>query len=185
MQLIYRICSQDNIVFVNNEWIDFAISNGANELVRESIIGRSLWDFISDDTTIHIYRELFVLVRNGRNAEFNFRCDSPSIKRYMKMTIMLTENNIIQLETMTLNTENCEKQIKFAEGATNNLDLLNICGWCKKVKIDTERWEEIEQAVETLDLFNRASLPFITHGICPRCLTKMKAKIKSLKAVRT
>ena len=48
--------------------------------------------------------------------------------------------------------------------------MLPICAWCKKVRDDQNYW----QAVETY-VASHSEVRF-THGICPACLEKEKAK---------
>jgi sigma-B regulation protein RsbU (phosphoserine phosphatase) len=48
--------------------------------------------------------------------------------------------------------------------------LLPICAWCKKVRDDQNYWQEVECYVAS------HSEAQFTHGICPACLEKQKAK---------
>ena len=43
-----------------------------------------------------------------------------------------------------------------------------MCGWCDRFEVDGE-WVEVEEAAQRLELFDRAELPTISHGICPDC----------------
>src|SRR5450631_2450126 len=82
----YQIDGHDDIISVNSAWKAFARSNGAPHLA-EQVVGRSLWEFVSDGTTRQVYRDLLVRVRGGRTVTFSYRCDSPSLRRYMRMTM--------------------------------------------------------------------------------------------------
>ena len=48
-----------------------------------------------------------------------------------------------------------------------------MCSWCKKVRLESGEWVEVELAVTTLKLFNAPQLPKITHGICERCKSEI------------
>jgi hypothetical protein len=48
--------------------------------------------------------------------------------------------------------------------------LLPICAWCKKVRDDTGYWSQMEVYIR------QHSLADFSHGICPDCIEKMKAK---------
>lgn len=65
-KIVYRIDSQDRIVYVNDNWHKFAEENDASELTKQSILYRSLWDFISDHATQQFYREVIHRVRNDK-----------------------------------------------------------------------------------------------------------------------
>ena len=53
-------------------------------------------------------------------------------------------------------------------------DLLVMCGWCKKVRVDAVVWVEVEEAIKQLRLFHATALPRISHGICERCTDIVK-----------
>ena len=57
--------------------------------------------------------------------------------------------------------------------ALHSDDLIHICGWCKRVDVGQENWEEIEEAVKTLGVFEQEKLPQITHGMCSDCYKAM------------
>ncbi|MEJ7699195.1 MAG: Crp/Fnr family transcriptional regulator [Pyrinomonadaceae bacterium] len=57
--------------------------------------------------------------------------------------------------------------------ALHSDDLIHICSWCKRVDVGQENWEEIEEAVKTLGVFEQEKLPQITHGICSDCYKTM------------
>jgi hypothetical protein len=56
--VVYTLDASDAIVEVNEAWTAFAASNGGATLLSPAILGRSLWDFLADETTSLIYRRL-------------------------------------------------------------------------------------------------------------------------------
>ncbi len=44
--------------------------------------------------------------------------------------------------------------------------LLSVCGWCRKIRTDSEEWVSLERYVAT-----RTEASF-THGICPTCMER-------------
>jgi hypothetical protein len=52
--------------------------------------------------------------------------------------------------------------------APRSSELVEMCGWCDRFEVDGE-WVEVEEAARRLELFNRAELPALSHGICPTC----------------
>ena len=53
---VYTIDATDSISSVSPSWLVFARANGARELTRESVVGRSLWDFIDGERVHELYR---------------------------------------------------------------------------------------------------------------------------------
>ena len=49
---------------------------------------------------------------------------------------------------------------------------------CKKVKIKDTNWQEVEEAVNYLKLFEKNKLPMLTHGICPNCKELYQEELK-------
>ncbi len=74
--------ASDTIIAVNDKWTAFAAAHDGGALLPPTILGRSLWDFIADRTTILIYRRLFERIRAGAGpVRFGFRCDAPALRR--------------------------------------------------------------------------------------------------------
>ena len=86
----YRYCvdATDRIIWVDSWWLAFARENGASELTADSVIGHSLWDFVSGADTRRLFTAIHERVRSsGAPAVLPFRCDSPSLQRHMRLTI--------------------------------------------------------------------------------------------------
>jgi hypothetical protein len=63
-------------------WDEFAIENGAPELLSPAPIGRPLLLFVSDPITAHLYELLFERAARSRTAiAFPIRCDAPALRR--------------------------------------------------------------------------------------------------------
>ncbi len=170
--LIYRLNRQDEIVFVNEAWDRFALANDAPDVTAEHVLGRPIWEFITDLSTQQIYRDLLARVREGRSVRFPFRCDSPAERRFLEMHIHLMEDGQIEFRTQTLSIERRPAVPLLARQASPSRDLLRMCSWCKKVFADGE-WVDIEEGIERLRLFEAPALPMITHGMCDHCAVKM------------
>mgnify|MGYP005860220723 CR=1 FL=1 len=169
--IIYRIDGRDVLIFVNEEWDRFAEANDGEGAKSAHVLGRPLWDFISDMTTQEIYRQIMQRVRNGHLVSFTFRCDSPRSRRVLRMDIYRGEGEDVEFHTHTLAEEQREPvQLKPAQGEVT--ELLRVCSWCKRVHVE-DSWEEIEAALERLRLFQMPRPPLITHGICEECYQRM------------
>jgi len=163
----YRIDQDDSIAALGDDWVSFAIANDATHLA--DVTGRSLWDFVSDSTTRQVYRQLLARVRQGRTIRFSYRCDAPSLKRFMQMTMSPAPAGGVTFESATVRTEPCGTTSALPEAGPDHL--LRMCGWCKRVAVDGQ-WEEVECAVERSGVF-AGRPPAITHTMCPSCLQTM------------
>jgi hypothetical protein len=100
----YQIDSHDDVRSVSDSWTVFAVSNGASHLAAH-VVGHSLWEFVSDVTTRQVYLDLLARVRGGRTVTFSYRCDSPSLRRFMRMTMTPRAQNWVGFDSLTLRTE--------------------------------------------------------------------------------
>ncbi len=171
-KLVYQVDQRDVIVFADPEWDRFALANAGHGVSSAKVLGRSLWDFLVDSTTRQLYRLLLQRTRNGCLLRFNFRCDSPDLRRLMEMEMSAAEGGAVQFRTRAVSETERESQSLWERREARSDDLLVACGWCKKVQVEGE-WEEVEEAVMHLRLFERALLPSITHGICEDCHRKV------------
>jgi hypothetical protein len=173
--LSYQIDGHDDITSVGDSWAAFAVSNGAPHLAAH-VVGRSLWEFVSDATTRRVYRDLLVRVRGGRTVTFSYRCDSPSLRRFMQMTMTPRAHKGVGFDSLTLRTESRVPPLLAATPIGQSGTLLTACGWCNRMAVGDD-WVEVESAVERLGLFGSSRLPAITHGMCPRCFARIRDEL--------
>jgi len=166
--VVYCINERDEIVSVNSAYDEFALHNDGIRIASEAVLGRPLWDFIVDSTTMEIYRAAVRRVRAGSPAQFTLRCDSPTRRRLLRLTMTREGDAAVQFRVRTVATEERASVRLLAPDAPRSPDLLPICGWCKKVLVG-DHWAEVEDAVGELHLFEQPVLPALTHGICSSC----------------
>jgi hypothetical protein len=176
----YRIDANDQIVSVDDEWQRIADKISVSHVRADQVTGRVLWDFISDSTTRHIYQRIVSRVRAGRTARFTLRCDTPSLRRLLRMTIRSDETGVVEFRTEPLEIVERAPVLLWSDEAARSDELIRACGWCKRVHIDSDDWVEAEVAVEQLQLFERSALPHVTHGLCDQCLETMEKTIEGL-----
>lgn len=166
----YRIDARDRITFVSPAWVAFAINNGAPELTGESVLGKSLWDFVADRETRHLYGLVFEKVRRDRRPiTIPFNCDSPTLRRFMELAISALPDGHIDLAGRLLREESREPARLLDRMAERSQSYLRICSWCKCVEAGGNDWVEVEDAIQGLTLFSSSVLPQLTHGVCPTC----------------
>lgn len=161
----YRINDRDEIICVDEAWDRFAEENDGAEILASGILGRSLWDFISDGMTRQIYQQIVARVRQGRQTRFKLRCDGPSCRRHLEMTIEKTGADIIEFSTRNLQVEDRPPMALLARGTPRSTELLRACAWCNRIDVGSNVWTEVEVAVEQLRLFEIARMPQLTHGM--------------------
>ena len=180
--IVYRLNSQDEFIYLNDEWSNFAVANNASSLLPNHVLGRPLWDFITDQTTSQLYREMLDQVHAGRPMKFKFRCDAPEYRRYMELAISALDGGDVQFESRTVREEERPRQELLDSLVPRAADLLRICGWCKRVDVGGGRWGEVEEAVAAFRLFERQALPMMTHGMCEGCFKTMSEEIAERRA---
>jgi hypothetical protein len=153
-----------------DEWFyDFAAANGWEG--ASDCLGRSLWDFVSGDGLVRLQRILLRRIRSEvREVELPFRCDGPDVRREMDIRIAANSTGRLVLFTTSMRDElpRAEPQPLLDLATPRSAETIEMCGWCDRFYVDDE-WVEIEVAAKRLQLFARAELPAISHGICPEC----------------
>lgn len=176
--IVYRLNRHEEFTYINEAWVTFAVANDAPGLVSDRVLGRSLWDFISDQTTRTLYKEILDQIHAGRSEmTFNFRCDAPASRRRMEMTIIKIPGGEVQFETRIIGEDERISQALLDRNTPRISEVLNICGWCKLVDVGARNWVEIEEAISALCLFERQSLPSLTHGMCEMCFATISKEI--------
>lgn len=166
----YRIDFNDRLTDVNEGWSIFASENGGGMLESAQVLGRPLWDFFADPTTIALYRGMVKRVRDGGlPVRFQFRCDAPSTRRGLSMEISADEHGGVVFEVTSVWEQGRAAMLLLDSEQPRADTLLTICGWCKRVRLADEGWVEIEVAVTALSLFGGEPLPRLSHGMCPAC----------------
>ena len=167
--LSYAIDDQDRLIKVDEGYYRFAEENGWNE--AGTSLGRSLWDFVSGSEMRKVQRLLLRRIRDEvREVELPFRCDSPDVRREMKIRIVSHSSGRTVMFAARLCSEEPrdESQPVLDSGAPRGENVLPMCGWCDRFEVDGE-WVEVEEAAGRLELFRRDELPALSHGVCPRC----------------
>ena len=163
----YEINASDVIVGVNDAWQSFAVANSAQHIMRDHVLGRSLWDFISDDTTRLVYDIVLRQVRDGGRSEFEYRCDSPDRKRLMQMTISPGYAGHVAFESATICVE------RHPAPSTAAASLARCCGWCKRAHAEGHGWLEVGASGEGSAVDGSGRAPAITNGMCSDCYRRV------------
>ncbi len=165
----YEIDAADRIVRVGPGWSAVALAAGAPGLKDEMVVGRPLWDFITDPTTRQLYAALLERVRTeARPLGFSFRCDTPTERRLMQMRLTGLPAGGAAFEVRVIAVQ-ARPAVALLDAGTPRRGMVRMCSWCKRLPVPSGEWLEVEDALKVLDLLDATPLPAITHGICPRC----------------
>lgn len=176
--IVYHINNADAIIYVNEQWDTFALFNEGAEVSSSKVLGKSLWEFITDSTVRTIYRDVLAKIRSGNSIDFEFRCDAPAFRRYLSMHIAMLNPSVVAFTTRTLLIE-VRPPVSFLDSraASATDTFVCSCSWCKKIRIDNV-WVELETALRELELLKHPATPKITHGICDDCHKAMSDAIR-------
>lgn len=177
--LQYCVNAQDQISSVNEEWLSFAEANEGIALLRPEILGRSLWDFMGDLETRHIYGVLHRRVRTlGKPVQLSFRCDGPERRRLLQLEILPDRGEELRYRVRTLSQEIRPLVPLLDPQRPRAESFVTMCGWCKRVAVSPHRWLEVEQAVAALALFEEPRPPQLTHSVCEKCSESLHETLK-------
>ena len=176
---VYRIDAGNRIVSVTPEWESFARENQAPQLTAEAVCGEPLFRFVCDEETRHLYHLIIERVRREQcTLVVPFRCDGPSVRRFMELTVSPCPDRCVQFEGRIVREEGRETVSLLDSSVRRNMEFVLVCGWCKRVQASGE-WLEVDEAVRKLSLFGASDLPLISHGICADCLERVRHELEA------
>lgn len=153
--------TNDLIVRVSPEWDVFALANDGEQAVGAKVCGRRLLDFVAGDITRIWVHNLLCKARMGRRIERDYRCDSPTMKRYMQLAIELDAERTVRMRHTLLREEPMQHPVEFALGSSS-APYRERCSICNRIQI-ADQWHEA-------DAVNAGQNPVaVLYTICPDC----------------
>lgn len=178
---IYKIDAENNIVSVNDEWLEFGIENGSPDLTASSVLGKNILSFIADLETIGIFTELIELVREkGCPITIRFRCDAPATERSMEMKISALPAGHIEFRNRMLKAKERPPVAILDSSLPRTRTPLTLCSWCKSAHT-AFGWLPLEDTINIMGYLDTEKMPLLTHGICPSCEADLLKTIKTYK----
>jgi hypothetical protein len=176
-EYLYRVDAEDRIVFVNQQFVDFAVSNWKPDFDPAEVLHTSLLSHLHGNELTYLYRIILQRTRNGgARGGLPFRCDAPGVRRYMELHLHGDHDGGLELRSVLLREEPRKTVAMLGCGDGRSSCFLRVCSWCKKIDAadsgEAPRWLEIEDAVAELNLF-KGPLPRITHSLCGHCYTEV------------
>lgn len=176
--VLYHVDANNVLTWVNPEWWAFAQRNDAPEMEPSKVLGKCLWDFIDDETTLRLYQLMTMKVQTeGATVRVPLRCDSPDRRRLIELVLSPLPEQGVCYSAITLREQPRSSVELLDRAGKRDLRFIRMCGWCKRIPMKGE-WLELEVAVERMGLMKQSTLPKITHGICPRCLDVAMRKVR-------
>jgi hypothetical protein len=168
--MIYCVDLVGNILSIDGPWDEFAAENGGVDLKSKNLIGKNLFSFISSSGVSEAFRTMHHHLNDNptHRLEFSYRCDSPELRRDMKM-VMESTGEGIRYTSSVASTSLLDPPIPI-DYSTGTNEYLRMCSWCKRFKYpsESEHWNELVR------LFDISPSNFtISHGICEDCRNKV------------
>lgn len=173
--VVYRLDREDRFVATNAAWDDFARENGAPELAGSEVNGSPLWLFVAGMETAMIYRKIFARVReDGVRVRLPFCCDSPDLRRYMRMEIRPWKGGGLEIACRLLRVKKRRRMPILDAERPHTRQMIRMCSWCLRVEEPATRWSVLETYARKSRIMECERVPRISHGICPRCMRVIK-----------
>jgi hypothetical protein len=161
--IAYVLDSHDRIISVSKEWNAFSDENGGKHSSSTDVIGQRIWDFVAGDATRMWLATVFQFARLcGTSIERPYRCDSPEMKRFMRMRIVSEQGGNLRIEHEVLATEQRPAPIHIHYGANTTKNTSQRCSICGRV--NRGGWQD--PLAEHADASNRI---IVIYTVCEDC----------------
>jgi len=166
--LSYWVDQNDRIVKVGGAWDEAARDGGSDSLFADSVKGTNLFSYIAGEATRSFVWTMIDAVRKlQRPNKRPYRCDTPTLKRSMEMTIIPEGNGLLRLEHRLVATEPLQRPLSFR--SAHRLDykppLRLRCSMCNQVRIG-QVWREPDEHAK---LLNTLETTPVVYSVCDDC----------------
>jgi hypothetical protein len=164
----YCVDAGDRLAEFDDEWRSFAVENGAPELASPSILGAPIASFCSDPTTNDIWQQLLARARSGVAPVVLIRCDGADLRRRIELAVAAHGDRVCI--TSTILSEEARPPLDLpATGAPRGAGVHLCCSWCKRWRLPSGAWVEVEEFVSALRPLETGTSASVSHAICPEC----------------
>lgn len=164
----YWLDNQDRIIDVSNSWDVFAKENNGETVISDNIIGKYLKSFIKSDET-RMFTELLLNKARLLNTtvERQYRCDSPDVKRYMKMLIIPEGHNVLRVNHYVLKIEPHSIKLSFMYAKDPKDKFMKRCSICNKVHFE-RKWHEGDSCLVS-KFIRENKCVYVIYTVCEIC----------------
>ena len=163
----YSIDAENVIIDVFDDWIRAAVKgNGPKLLNVNQIIGTNLLLHIQDEPTRMYYSIMFQKTRQSKKTQkLEYRCDSPTHRRYMIMHIVPSSNDKLHIYNFLIKDEPFDYAIYVLEKPNSKGTEICRCSICNYLKLSPNGdWIPPEDFVK-----NENKQLEVVHVVCPSC----------------
>jgi len=159
---------QDNVIVrVNPAWDSFAHANDGAALANDAVLGLNLLDSISGKVSKNFTLAVLALARRGeREVVFDYRCDSPRVRRFMRAHVNADSSGAVHYLHEHLYSETFPHLVTFKTATQRGRNTLLRCSICNHVRQDG-LWRTPESQVVD-------ALIEVIYGVCPSCEQMLK-----------
>ena len=161
----YTLDDDDVIVEVEGDW----------SMVEGDVIGSSIWTHVRSEGLRDLYRRLFERTRGGESIVFDYRCDSPTHRRYMRMTVERADE-LLRLKSTLLREVERDAPLAVV-AASRGQTLISRCSVCNAYGVGA-RWTDITDAVTAHRLLSDDRPVRVVHSVCPTCHGSLSAIVQ-------
>jgi hypothetical protein len=160
-----------------SHWNDFWKKNAGSRGPLD-VVGRDITGFFSEGQVRDVYRTLFLdVARSARQAvKINYRCDSPVLKRSMRLTVTAVPTGAkaeyLLYQSTTLDVEQRPAIPLFgAPTGARGPGIVKVCAVCAKVQWPIGGSAIGTEWIEPQDYYRRggADVVLLSHGFCGPC----------------
>jgi hypothetical protein len=176
--LSYTLDADDTIVTVAGDWDRTALANGGEAVLAARIIGRRLNDFITGDITRMFVHTMLMSARTlQREVSRPYRCDTPQLRRLMRMSIEPHADGRLDVHHWQLAQDPVPQPIPVVAAAGGSAAaFIKRCSMCNRIRVGQE-WVEVGSARQEPSLTGIASL-MVVYGVCPECLRGLPPRLR-------
>lgn len=157
----YRVDRDGFIVEAGGDWDAFALENDAVTSRVHEVVGTKLSRHISGDVTKMFMDTALMRARiSGRPIGYDYRCDSPRARRYMRMELQTGPDELVTVTHHQVKVEPSDITVKIEtrQGAEK---LVMRCSVCNHLKVDG-RW------IDPFEAQHDQSWS-VAHTVCEGC----------------
>lgn len=173
---VHRIDADRRLCYVNEGFRQAAIEGGDPDL-PDRAIGTPLLDHFSGEPVKQWYRLLLDHVAQQGVASFEYRCDTPTMQRLLRMDIQLQNDGSIEFASVTLSTSPRPYAKILDRSIPHSSRQIFMCSLCLRVQTMIG-WLDVSQAAHVLQIFNDPIVPSIEYTVCKDDRTRLSELLK-------
>jgi hypothetical protein len=169
MPVVYHLDAVDRLCYVNRSWDWVAENNDVSHLRAEHVLGKSLWELMTEVDVCAWYGALFAHARAGNSLVLTIRCDSSDRRRLLHIHLFSGGEGLVSCVCGVVATMRRSSVRLLDRTLPRGDDTVRLCSWCGRVEVRLGSWREVEDVITELGLTPADPLPQIGYTTCPDC----------------